>query len=376
MKISGEQMKIISIVGARPQFIKLAPLCQAINAYNSNSHSSPESRVPSSEFPINHIIVHTGQHFDKEMSDSFFSDLDIAEPDYNLNINSGLHGAQTGLMLIELEKIIIKEQPDLMITFGDTNSTLAGALAGSKLHIPIVHLEAGLRSFNKKMPEEINRIVADHTSDYLFAPTETAVSNLEIEGLSGKTYFTGDIMVDSLKSAIVKSNKRKTLDDLKLAADKYYLLTLHRPYNVDDPANLSNILKEVGKLSRQVVFPAHPRTKKIIEQNNLSIPENILLIKPVGYLDFVKLQSGALKIITDSGGIQKEAYILKKPCVTLRSETEWVETVKSGWNLLINTLAENDYSQKIELFEPPINYENIFGKNVAEKMIDIINDFD
>ena len=348
-------MRIISIVGARPQFIKLAPLSKELR----KSHKE--------------IIIHTGQHFDKEMSNSFFSDLDIAEPDYNLNIHGGLHGEQTGRMLTELEKAIIKEQPDLMIIFGDTNSTLAGALAGSKLHIPIVHVEAGLRSFNKEMPEEINRIVADHTSDYLFAPTETAINNLKLENLSSKTYLTGDIMVDSHKLAVERSDKRKILDDLKIARDNYYLLTLHRPYNVDDPNNLFNILEELGKLSKQVIFAVHPRTKKIIEQNNLLIPENILLIKPVGYLDFVKLQSNSHKIITDSGGIQKEAYILKKPCITLRSETEWVETVKNGWNLLINTSSEADYSQKIESFEAPTNYKNIFGENVTGKMIDIIN---
>jgi len=348
-------MKIISIVGARPQFIKLAPLSKELRKYHRE------------------IIIHTGQHFDKEMSDSFFSDLGIPEPDYNLNINSGLHGEQTGRMLTELELVIIKEKPDLVIIFGDTNSTLAAALAGAKLHIPIVHVEAGLRSFNKKMPEEINRIVADHTSDYLFAPTETAVSNLEVEHLSEKTYFTGDIMVDSHKLAVERSKESKILEKLKLDFDNYYLLTLHRPYNVDDPENLSNILKEMGKLAKQVIFPAHPRTKKIIERNRIQLPGNILLIKPVGYLDFVKLQSNSHKIITDSGGIQKEAYILRKPCITLRSETEWVETVETGWNLLINPSSESNYSQIIESFESPNNYENIFGVNVTKKMIEIIN---
>lgn len=348
-------MKIIFIVGARPQFIKLSPLSKEIRIHHHE------------------IIVHTGQHFDKEMSDLFFNELGIPKPDYNLEINSGNHGEQTGRMLIELESVVIKEKPDLIIVFGDTNSTLAGALAASKLHIPVVHVEAGLRSFNKSMPEEINRIVADHTSDFLFAPTETAKTNLEKENLTEKTYLTGDIMVDSHLNALNKANKIETISNYSLTKDEYFLLTLHRPYNVDEPANLKKIFSELGKLGNQILFPVHPRTRKVIENNGINVPTNILLTKPVGYLDFVNLQANSKKIITDSGGIQKEAYILKKPCITLRSETEWVETVQVGWNLLVNPAEEINYAEKIESFEPPEEYENIFGDNVAAKMVEIIN---
>lgn len=348
-------MKIISIAGARPQFIKLAPLSKELRKYHKE------------------LIVHTGQHFDQEMSDSFFSELEIALPDYNLEINSGSHGDQTGRMLIELEKVVIKEKPDLIIVFGDTNSTLAGALVASKLHIPIVHVEAGLRSFNKAMPEEINRIIADHTSDYLFAPTQTAVDNLQNENLSSKSFFTGDIMVDSHLSALEKAYKLNLAEKYSLENDNYYLLTLHRPYNVDNPKNLSKVLSELGNLETTIIFPVHPRTRNIIDQNNITIPDNIILIKPVGYLEFVELQSKCKKIITDSGGIQKEAYILKKPCITLRSETEWVETVNAGWNLLINPSLENNFSNQIESFEQSREHPSIFGENVAEKMVEIIN---
>lgn len=347
-------MKIVSIVGARPQFIKLAPLSKEIRKYHKE------------------IIIHTGQHFDKEMSDLFFRELEIAEPDYNLNINSGLHGEQTGRMLIELEKVLIKEKPDLIIVFGDTNSTLAGALCGAKLHIPIAHVEAGLRSFNKKMPEEINRIATDHISDYLFAPTKTAMENLGKENLNEKSYLTGDIMVDSLKYALEKSKNSKVLEQLNIKQNEYYLATLHRPYNVDDPKILAHIISEFGKLSKKVILPIHPRTNKIISQEQIKINSNITITKPFGYLDFVNLLANALKIITDSGGIQKEAYILKRPCITLRSETEWVETLEVGWNILINPKGLGNIVSTIENFHPAVNYLEIFGSEVKIKIIDII----
>lgn len=350
-------MKIVSIVGARPQFIKLAPLSKEIRKYHKE------------------IIIHTGQHFDKEMSELFFRELEIAEPDYNLNINSGQHGEQTGRMLIELEKVLLKEKPDLIIVFGDTNSTLAGALCGAKLHIPIAHVEAGLRSFNKKMPEEINRIATDHVSNYLLAPTKTAMVNLEKENLTGKSYLTGDIMVDSLAFALEKSKNSKILDQLKIKQNEYYIATLHRPYNVDDPQILSHILSEFGRLSKKVVFSVHPRTNKILKQEQIKINSNIVITKPFGYLDFVHLQANALKIITDSGGIQKEAYILKKPCITLRSETEWLETVDYGWNKLIKVKTSRNFYNLIELFNVSNKYADIFGENVTSKIIEVINNF-
>lgn len=347
-------MKILSIVGARPQFIKLGPLSQKIRQR------------------FNEVIVHTGQHFDKEMSELFFNELELPEPDYNLNINSGNHGEQTGKMLIELERVIKNEKPSLIVIFGDTNSTLAGALAGSKLKVKIIHVEAGLRSFNREMPEEINRIAADHISDFLFAPTNTAMDHLKREGLGDRAYFTGDIMADSLRMAVTLGNKRKPFK----ITHKYFLLTLHRPYNVDDPEMLCSILSALGRIDTQIIFPVHPRTKSIIEKNELKVGKNIVLTRPMGYLDFVQMQSGAEMIITDSGGIQKEAYMLKKPCITLRSETEWVETVRAGWNLLLNPSLENDIAKKILDFHVPQHYEEIFGNNAADKMMELIERFD
>ena len=348
-------MKIISIVGARPQFIKLAPISKELRKFFIEK------------------IVHTGQHFNKEMSKLFFEQLIIPEPDFNLGIRGGNHGEQTGKMLIGLEEVLNKEKPDLVLVFGDTNSTLAGSLAASKLGIISVHIEAGLRSFNKSMPEEINRIVSDHTSDYLFAPTKTAVKNLKNEGLIQKTFFTGDIMVDSLTDNIdeAKSNSR-IIEELDLNSGDYYLLTLHRPYNVDNPKNLLYILQKLSELNEKIVFPVHPRTKQILEKNKLNLSANILLSKPLGYLDFLELELNAKKIITDSGGIQKEAYILKKPCVTLRPETEWIETVKSGWNLLLkpNNLNISDILE----FKPPKYHPHLFGKNVSKKMVNLISE--
>lgn len=350
-------MKIISIVGARPQFIKLAPLSKVLRKHHTE------------------IIIHTGQHFDKNMSDLFFKDLNIPDPQYNLDINGSLHGEQTGKMLIALEKVILKENPDLIIVFGDTNTTLAGALAGAKLCIPVAHVEAGLRSLNKQMPEEINRIVTDHTADYLFAPTQMAIRNLNDENLGSKAYLTGDIMVDALKSAVEKARNSTVLEEHGLKKNDYYLLTLHRPYNVDDPERLSKILIDLSKLSKQVIFPVHPRTKNTIEKNSISRSTNrsIKQINPAGYLDVIQLQMNACAIITDSGGIQKEAYILKKPCITLRPETEWVETVEAKWNLLLNPGVDDNIAGQIETFEPSGRYESIFGENVSEKMLDIIN---
>jgi len=345
-------MKILSIVGARPQFIKLAPLSKEIRKFHQE------------------IIVHTGQHFDEEMSKTFFVDLNIPQPDYNLEISGGNHGEQTGKMLHSLEIVLLNEKPDLVIVFGDTNSTIAASLAAVKLGIKTVHVEAGLRSFNRSMPEEINRIVSDHTSDYLFVPTAIAIKNLEREGLGTKSYLTGDIMVDSLgyASSIAFSNNRSK------NFNNYFLLTLHRPYNVDNPQKLSKILELLNSLNELIVFPIHPRTKQIIEKNNIPINSNIKLINPLGYLDFIALQSNAKKIITDSGGIQKEAYILQKPCITLRSETEWIETVESGWNMLLNVEKDNEIVENIIQFSPPKDHPDLFGSNVSEKMVKIINE--
>lgn len=347
--------KIISIVGARPQFVKLAPLSGVL----SQNHEE--------------IILHTGQHYDYNMSNSFFNDLKIKQPKYNLNIGSGAQGAQTASMLVEIEKVLQKENPDLIIVFGDTNSTMAGALAASKMHIPIVHVEAGLRSFNRSMPEEINRIVTDHVSKYLFAPTQNAMNLLEAEGLKDKSYLVGDIMVDVIYRNIQFANKKSTvLKDFDLKEDQYYLLTLHRPYNVDYPKILKNILDTVGQLDETVLFPVHPRTRNILETNNFELSHNLELINPIGYLDFIFLESKCKKILTDSGGIQKEAFILKKPCVTLRSETEWIETVDEGWNLLMKPETELN-AEAIKNFNPIHQQSDVFGSDNVTKMVKIID---
>tara|TARA_B100001250_G_C19719492_1_gene753145 strand:+ start:122 stop:1198 length:1077 start_codon:yes stop_codon:yes gene_type:complete len=350
-------MNIISIVGARPQFIKLAPLHSVSNE-------------------INNIIVHTGQHFDNNMSNIFFNQMNLPKPKYNLDISGGTHGKQTGKMLIGLEQIMIKEKPDLVIVFGDTNSTLAGSLSASKLGIPLLHIESGLRSFNNSMPEEINRILSDHCSDFLFAPTVRAMDNLKAEGLEEKSFLTGDIMVDSVNLFLSEARKKsKIIETLNLVGQDYYLLTLHRPYNVDDPEKITLILLMLSNIGNRIVFPVHPRTRQIINKYNIEVNDNISLIDPLGYFDFLVLQDSSIKILTDSGGIQKEAYILQKPCITIRPETEWVETVDIGWNKLINPNPDNfeELSALIKSFNPSSNsQENIFGENVSDNMKKII----
>ncbi|HYM92707.1 MAG TPA: UDP-N-acetylglucosamine 2-epimerase (non-hydrolyzing) [Chitinophagaceae bacterium] len=347
-------MKIFSIVGARPQFIKLAPLSAALSAKHKE------------------YIVHTGQHYDFAMSEKIFSDLGIRKPDIHLEIGSGSQASQTGKMMIALEESMVEQKPDIVIVFGDTNSTLAGALAAAKLNIPIIHIEAGLRSYNRDMPEEINRIVTDHVSKYLFVPTPTAMKILKTEGLESSAYLTGDIMVDTIKNNLEVAVTRSTIiSDLKLEKKEYSLLTLHRNYNVDNTDVLEHLLNELGQLEEKVVFPVHPRTKKMLPQAYM-VPKNIELIEPQGYLDFIVLEKYSKRIITDSGGIQKEAYILHKPCITLRTETEWVETVEEKWNLLINPVDPQIVS-KILSFAPPNEQKEVFGNNVTEKMVDLIN---
>ncbi len=348
-------MKIFSIVGARPQFIKLAPLSAALAGYHKE------------------YIVHTGQHYDYAMSEKIFSDLDIRPPDIHLEIGSGSHASQTGKMMMGLETAMLEQKPDLVIVFGDTNSTLAGALTAAKLNIPIIHIEAGLRSYNRNMPEEINRIATDHISKYLFAPTPTAMENLNREGLGQHAYWTGDIMVDTMKVNLdLALNKSAVITELKLQDQGYNLLTLHRNYNVDNLEILNHLLDQLGQLNEKVIFPVHPRTKKMIGDNK-SMPGNITLIEPQGYLDFIVLEYYSKRIITDSGGIQKEAFILRKPCITLRTETEWVETVKEGWNLLVSPVDKN-ITSKIVSFETPRMQKDIFGTNVAEAMVEIIKE--
>ncbi|PWR69507.1 UDP-N-acetylglucosamine 2-epimerase (non-hydrolyzing) [Methanospirillum stamsii] len=312
-------MTILSIVGARPQFIKCAPLSKKIREWCTE------------------ILVHTGQHYDENMSDVFFSELGIPNPDYNLHIGSGNHGEQTGKMLEAIEQILLDKKPNLVLVYGDTNSTIAGSLAASKLHIPVAHVEAGLRSYDRRMPEEINRVLTDHVSDLLFCPTQTAVRNLEKEGITRSVYITGDVMVDAIFKALPVARKMSNvLADIQVFANEYYLATIHRPSNTDDKKNLVSILQAFSELSYPVVFPIHPRTRKFLESYGISISEypNIIFVAPLPYVDMVRLLFDSRLVLTDSGGLQKEAYILKKPCVTLRDTTEWVETVEDGWNIL------------------------------------------
>jgi UDP-N-acetylglucosamine 2-epimerase len=347
-------MKIFSIVGARPQFIKLAPLSAVLSRFHKE------------------YIVHTGQHYDYLMSEKIFKDLNIRQPDIHLEIGSGSQASQTGKMMIALEEVMLKEKPDAVIVFGDTNSTLAGALAAAKLNIPIVHIEAGLRSYNMAMPEEINRIATDHISNYLFAPTLTAMNILSSEGLASRSYFTGDIMVDTLKMNLEIANQKSSIvSHLNLNDHDFNILTLHRNYNVDRIEILSHLLIQLSQLDEKIIFPVHPRTKKMLSLIS-QIPSNIQVTEPLGYLDFIVLLNKAKRVITDSGGIQKEAYIIGKPCITLRTETEWVETVNERWNLLIDP-TDKAIAFKIYNFKLPAKQKDVFGQDVSKKMVEIIN---
>ena len=344
-------MKIVTVVGARPQFIKAAAVRRAIRGLNKRKDR------------IQEILVHTGQHYDYRMDKVFFEELELPKPDYHLGVGSGSHAQQTGRMLERIEGILEKERPEVVIVYGDTNSTLAGALAAAKLNIPIGHVEAGLRSYNRAMPEEVNRLITDHLSTLLFCPTSGAVSNLAKEGIKdgkGKVVEkVGDVMYDSiLYYSKLAENRSTILRDLGLIraeapnscaerfrrvpyqTQTYYLATLHRAENTDDPKNLRSILKALDEIGRKVsvILPLHPRTKKMMEVHHLFPKKGrIKLIEPVPYLDMLNLEKNAKAILTDSGGVQKEAYWLKVPCFTLRNETEWAETVKSGGNVLVGS---------------------------------------
>ena len=313
-------MHVVVVVGARPQFIKAAPVGRAFAAHPG----------------ISEAIVHTGQHFDPEMSETFFRELELPEPAYNLGIHGGGHGAMTGRMLEALEPILQAERPDAVVVYGDTNSTLAGALAASKLNVPVAHVEAGLRSFNRRMPEEINRVLADHLSTLLYCPTGTAVENLAREGIAGGVENVGDVMYDAALHAAARARSdSEILEHLGLVDGTFAVATIHRAENTDDHEALAQRLDYLrGEASRQaIVLPLHPRTRRAVERAKLSL-DGLTDIPPCGYLDMHRLLQGATVVYTDSGGLQKEAYFHRTPCVTLRDETEWVETVACGWNRL------------------------------------------
>jgi UDP-GlcNAc3NAcA epimerase len=362
-------MKIAAIIGARPQFIKAAAISRAIEEHN---------RINSAPI-IEEILVHTGQHYDDDMSAVFFRELEIPEPKYNLNIGSGSHGRQTGRMLMAIEDVLLREKPDWVLIYGDTNSTLAGVLAAAKLHIRIAHVEAGLRSFNRRMPEEINRVVTDHLSSLLFCPSDTAVENLLREGfgapiplqtakfkdLTPHVVQAGDVMADALQFAVSKASAYSDiLARLELQPQGYLLATIHRAENTDNKQRLANILSAFAALNEPVVFPAHPRTRRFLQKTGYQPPENVKLIDPVGYFDVIALEKSARLLLTDSGGMQKEAYWLKVPCITLRDETEWIETVELGWNIL--TGADRDrIIEAVRTFKAPSAHPPLYGDGKA-----------
>lgn len=316
-------MKVVSIVGARPQFIKSAPLSRELRQR------------------VREVLVHTGQHYDDSMSGVFFRDLNLLKPDYHLGVGSGPQGQQTGEMLKRIEEVLLNEKPDWVLVYGDTNSTLAGALAAAKLHIPVAHIEAGLRSHNRRMPEEINRVMTDHLSSLLFCPTETAVRNLAGEGIVKEVHYVGDVMYDALLDNFQVAERASTvLSRLHLDSKQYVLATVHRAENTDDPSRLQRIVQglvTVAEAGYKVVFPVHPRTRKQLATIQSNRSSKLMWIDPLSYFDMLLLESKARVILTDSGGVQKEAFWLRVPCVTLREETEWVETVESGWNRLVGT---------------------------------------
>jgi UDP-GlcNAc3NAcA epimerase len=309
----------LTVVGARPQFIKAAPVSRAFARKG-----------------LREIVVHTGKHFDDAMSAIFFEELDIPTPAYNLAVNSLGHGAMTGRMLEKLEEVMLTEKPDMVVVYGDTNSTMAGALAAAKLHIPVAHVEAGLRSFNRRMPEEINRVVTDHVSALLFCPTQTAVHNLAQEGVTEGVHASGDVMYDTTLAAVARAESCSTiLEILGLRPKSYAVATIHRAENTDDPQQFMRLLAwlEAAAHSKPVMMPTHPRTRRVIADLGITL-KGVRLLDPLGYMDMTRLVHEATAIFTDSGGLQKEAYFHRVPCVTLRNETEWIETIEAGWNRL------------------------------------------
>lgn len=346
-------MKIVTVVGARPQFVKAGPVSRALRAAG-----------------LDETLVHTGQHYDELMSKVFFDELELPRPDVNLEVGSGSHGHQTGAMLARLEDVLVERRPDRVLVYGDTNSTLAGALAAVKLGIPVAHVEAGLRSFNRAMPEEHNRVLTDHCADLLLCPTQTAVDQLRREGLERGVRLVGDPMYDAVLANAERARARagSVAERLGLVRGQYLLATIHRPYNTDDPVVLRGIVDALEAIGEPVVLPAHPRTRARLEATGAGAASNVRWIDPVGYLDMLRLLADARRVLTDSGGVQKEAYFLGVPCVTLRPETEWVETVSAGWNVLVGS----DPARIVEAartFEPRGDRPAVFGDGRAADAI-------
>ena len=355
------KMKIVTIVGARPQFIKAAPVSKILR-----------------EAGCKEFLIHTGQHYDYVMSQIFFADMGIPEPDIDLEVGSGNHGWQTGQMLMHVEEILLAEKPDWVLVYGDTNTTLAGALAAVKQHIPVAHVEAGLRSFNREMPEEHNRVLTDHCSDLLFCPTQRAMDNLAEEGITESVHLVGDTMYDAVLQFVEVARARSAIiQDLGLGTGGYLLATVHRAYNTDVPSNLHSILSAFLEIDEPVIFPVHPRTRRRIAELDETLEVelengNVRMIQPVGYLDMLMLEQNARIILTDSGGMQKEAYFLGVPCVTLRPETEWVETVETGWNVIVGADGER-IAEAVGNSVQPLERPQLFGDGqTAERIVDLI----
>lgn len=351
-------MKIATIVGARPQFIKAATVSRAIARHGN----------------IREVLIHTGQHFDANMSDVFFAELEIRKPDYHLGIGGGTHGQNTGRMIEAIEKVLLLEEPDWVLVYGDTDSTLAGALAAVKQHIPLAHVEAGLRSFNRQMPEEINRVLTDHAADLLFAPTQTAVTNLHVEGISGDmVQCVGDVMYDA--SLFYKSRARRPTTAEIVADSSFVLCTVHRAENTDDPVRLAGIISILNQLGEimPVVLPLHPRTVKALGRlQKVTLSSAVQVIEPVGFLEMIWLLGHCEFVLTDSGGVQKEAYFHQKPCLTLRDETEWVELVEAGFNRLLSPLATDaqEVFEQMRAIEIPSGVGLYGDGDAAGKIVD------
>lgn len=344
-------MKIISVVGARPEFIQATPVSRALRKRHRE------------------ILVHTGQHYDYKMSQTFFDELGIPAPEYNLEVGSGSHAGQTAEILVRFEEVVQQEKPDIIIIRGDTNSTLAGALVASKLHIPVVHIEAGERSYDRRMPEEINRLVADQLSSAYFCVSQTAVKQLAREGITENVFWVGDVMLDAnLANRPLARRKSTILSDLRLAPGSFGLVTVHRAANTDDPARLGNIVAALNQVGETVVFPVHPRTRGALEKLDVQFAENVRVIEPVSYYDMMALEENARIIATDSGGVQREAYFMQKPCLTLRDETEWTETVHVGWNKLVGVDVDL-IALEWKTFAPPAEQPPIFGDGTAGEKI-------
>lgn len=367
-------MKICTIIGARPQFIKAAVVSAKIAEYNSKS----EIRNPK----FHEVIIHTGQHYDREMSEIFFQELGIPREKYNLQVGSGSHGRQTGRMIEAIEKVLDNEKPDWTLVYGDTNSTLAGALAAVKLHIPVAHIEAGMRSFNRRMPEEINRVVADHVCEINFCSTQTALENLRKEGLENTSVLVGDVMYDgSLKFEKIAEKHYNPLAKFKLQKKEYILMSCHRAENTDDCPRLSQIVEAINKISDEisVLYPVHPRTGKYLKKYKLSFSKEVILIPPVSYLEMLILEKNAKIILTDSGGVQKEAFFYNVPCVTMRDETEWLETVELGWNVISGADQEKILSSVANFTKDtpkPTNIKPYGNGDAADKIVKYLSDIE